>query len=160
MLQVLRRESVMTCIDPSVLARVGELARAFESARPFRHVTIPSFLRKDLCEELLGGFPGFEARHALNEMGEVGGKAVRMDVRDLGHAYRELDDYLQTPEFLDFVSRVTGIPDLLYDPDYIGGGTHENRHGQGLDAHVDSAVGLPSGATRRALGIGSALNHA
>ncbi len=127
----------MACIDPSVLARADQLARTFESARPFRHVAIPSFLREDLCEELLTRFPGFEARHALNEMGEVGGKAVRMDVRDLGNAYRELDACLQTREFLDFVSRVTGIPDLLYDPDYVGGGTHENRHGQGLDAHVD-----------------------
>jgi Rps23 Pro-64 3,4-dihydroxylase Tpa1-like proline 4-hydroxylase len=44
---------------------------------------------------------------------------------------------LQSQEFLDFVSDLTGIPDLLHDPDYVGGGTHENRHGQGLDAHVD-----------------------
>ena len=58
-------------------------------------------------------------------MGAVGGKAVRMDVREISDSYRELDRYLQTGEFLDFVSRATGIPDLLFDPDYIGGGTHE-----------------------------------
>jgi hypothetical protein len=60
-----------------------------------------------------------------------------MNVREISDAYRDLDCYLQTREFLDFVSAITGIPDLLYDPDYIGGGTHENRDGQGLDQHVD-----------------------
>jgi hypothetical protein len=44
---------------------------------------------------------------------------------------------IQTPAFLGFVSRLTGIPDLLYDSSYFGGGTHENREGQDLDAHVD-----------------------
>lgn len=127
----------MGFIDRSAIARANGYARAFAEARPFRHVRIADFFESGLCERLLADFPSFEARHALNEMGEVGGKAVRMDVRDISEAYRELDRYLQTPEFLDFVSQVTGIPDLLYDPDYVGGGTHENRDGQGLDAHVD-----------------------
>jgi hypothetical protein len=127
----------MSCLDPSAIRRADEFAHKFASALPFRHVEIPGFLRPDLCERLLEEFPRFEERHALNEMGEVGGKAVRMDVRDVSPAYRELDAFLQTPEFLDHVSRVTGIPDLLYDPDYVGGGTHENRDGQALDAHVD-----------------------
>ena len=86
---------------------------------------------------MLDEFPSFEDRYALNEMGEVGGKAVRMDVRDVSDTYRSIDRYLQTREFLDYVSTVTGIPDLLYDPDYVGGGTHENRDGQGLEQHVD-----------------------
>jgi hypothetical protein len=114
----------MSSIDPGVLEKADELSRQFDAATPFRHVAIRDFLPHALCERLLADFPHFEARHALNEMGEVGGKAVRMDVRDISDAYRELDRIIQTEEFLAHVSRVTGIPDLLYDPDYIGGGTH------------------------------------
>lgn len=127
----------MSVLSRASLSRVDEFAQAYASAQPFHHVVMDGFLDAALCAQLLDGFPSFEDRHALNEMGQVGGKAVRMDVRDISPAYRQLDAYLQSPEFLRYVSQVTGIPDLLYDPDYIGGGTHENRHGQSLDTHVD-----------------------
>lgn len=127
----------MATITSQVLARSRELAEEFRDAVPFRHVVIDDFFDPELCRRLLCDFPNFEERYALNEMNEVGGKAVRMDVRDISDTYRGLDQYLQTPEFLDFVSTLTGIPDLLYDPEYVGGGTHENQDGQGLDQHVD-----------------------
>ena len=124
-------------IRPEVLQEAGKHARAFRDAQPFKHVVIDGFLEPMVSRRLLDEFPSFEDRYALNEMGQVGGKAVRMDVRDVSDTYRSIDRYLQTREFLDYVSMVTGIPDLLYDPDYVGGGTHENRDGQGLEQHVD-----------------------
>jgi len=124
-------------LDRSILAHADAHATTFRDAQPFRHLVIDGFLDPVECRRLLGDFPRFEDRYARNEMGEIGGKAVRMNVREISDTYRRLDAYLQTREFLDFVSTVTGIPDLLYDPDYIGGGTHENRDGQGLDQHVD-----------------------
>jgi hypothetical protein len=145
-------------INPDILRERDALARQFRTAQPFRHVQIDGFLDAAACQRILDDFPRFEERHALNEMGQVGGKAVRMDVRDVSAAYRALDSYLQTREFLDFVSTVTGIPELLYDPDYIGGGTHENRDGQGLDAHVDFNY-HPRTKTHRRLNLIVYLNH-
>ena len=127
----------MSPIHADVLARRDQLAREFRDAEPFRHVAIDGFLDPAFCRALLDEFPRFEARYALNETGAVGGKAVRMDVREISDTYRALDRCIQAPGFLDLVSHITGIPDLLYDPDYIGGGTHENVQGQGLDPHVD-----------------------
>lgn len=121
----------------STTEQVEHYAAQFRDAQPFRHVVIDDFLHPQAAQALLDQFPGFDTRFALNEMGQVGGKAVRTRVRDLGPQFAALDDYIQTPEFLDAISRITGIPDLLYDPDYEGGGTHENREGQGLDVHVD-----------------------
>src|SRR3954462_12856813 len=119
-------------ISTAVLANRLSYSAAYASAKPFRHIAIDNFLDEEVARGMLSGFPSFEDRYALNEMGEVGGKAVRMNVRELSSVYGKLAGYLQSREFLDFVSDVPGIPDLLYDPDYIGGGTHENRDGQGL----------------------------
>lgn len=127
----------MPLISRAAVDQLDTYADSFRTAQPFRYVVLPEFFEAAFCERLRIDFPSFDRRHALNEMGEVGGKAVRMDVRDISPVYRELDAYLQTPEFLDYVSALTGIPDLLYDPDYVGGGTHENHDGQGLDTHVD-----------------------
>ena len=127
----------MDWIDPGVPVQASALARKFCEAQPFRHVVIENFFRPEACRRILDEFPRFEERYALNEMGEVGGKAVRMNVRDVSDTYRALDLYLQSAGFLGLISTITGIPDLLYDADYVGGGTHENRDGQGLDAHVD-----------------------
>ena len=98
---------------------------------------IDGFFRDDYARALLAKFPAFESGNARNEAGELGGKSVVEQIRALGGEWAALDDAIQAPEFLDLVSRITGIPDLLYDPWYFGGGTHENREGQDLDPHVD-----------------------
>jgi hypothetical protein len=82
-------------------------------------------------------FPSFDDTHALNERGEVGRKAVFMDLAERGPAYARFDQMIRSSEFLALTSRITGIPNLLYDPEYVGGGTHENLDGQDLDSHVD-----------------------
>jgi len=109
----------------------------FAAAQPFRHVVIEDFFDAGFCERLIAEFPPFEARNAVNELGEPGRKAVVTDVAGIGSAYRELDGLVRSREFLKWLGDITGIDALLYDPDYIGGGTHENTSGQDLDFHVD-----------------------
>jgi hypothetical protein len=113
------------------------LAAKFREREPFRHVVIDDFFAADACAELLAQFPPFESGDARNEAGELAGKSTVEKIRAIGPSYAALDDLVQSREFLDFVGRVTGIADLLYDPWYFGGGTHESRNGQDLDAHVD-----------------------
>jgi len=127
----------MEIVNPCVAEHAEALGASFRDASPFRHVVVDDFFDEDLCQSLIDGFPRFEERFARNEMGEIGGKAVRTTVRDLSGAYRRLDDEIRSEGFLRLIERITGIQDLLYDPDYEGGGTHENRQGQSLDAHVD-----------------------
>jgi hypothetical protein len=144
-------------IASNVFQRADDYARQFAAAQPFRHVSIDGFFDAAPCTRLLDQFPAFSERHAVNEMGLIGNKAVRTDVGNLDAVYSELDAQVRSPAFLELVSRITGIPDLLYDPDYIGGGTHENRDGQALSAHVDFNI-LPGRRWHRRLNLIVYLN--
>lgn len=124
-------------VSAAVLQAAQDSGSAFQRARPFRHVQIEGFFAPDYLERLRAEFPAFDPRFAKNEQGDIGNKAVVERIRGIGPAYAALDDLIQSEGFLALVSRLTGISDLLYDPWYFGGGTHENRHGQDLDAHVD-----------------------
>ena len=98
---------------------------------------IDGFLQPGVASGLIAEFPEFNTAHAINEDGEVGSKAVCERIRALGPTYSRIDDFVQTQYFLGLMSQITGIRELLYDPFYFGGGTHDNRNGQALDAHVD-----------------------
>jgi hypothetical protein len=124
-------------LNPQLTDQADELAARFARREPFRHVVIDDFFAPEYCAQLLAQFPPFELGNARNEAGELGNKSTIEQIRALGSAYAALDDLVQSRPFLDLIGRITAIPDLLYDPWYFGGGTHENRDGQDLDAHVD-----------------------
>ena len=118
-------------MDPS------SLLRTFSEAKPFKHFSIDQFLSPRFCQTLLRDFPPFDQGDCLNESGQKGGKSTYSNIRNLGPAYRKFDDIMRSPEFLNLLGRATGISNLIYDPEYVGGGTHENLSGQDLDFHID-----------------------
>ena len=115
----------------------AELYEQFVSAQPFRHISIDDFLDEKFAMSLLATFPAFDEKLAINENGELGGKAVQQKVTALGPVWQQLDTLVKSAQFREMISEITGIPRLKFDPDYYGGGTHENLHGQSLNPHVD-----------------------
>jgi len=124
-------------LNPDVAVQAARWQQAFAQARPFRHVVIDDFLAPDIAQALLDTFPAFERGNSVGDDGRQGNKSVLERIRGLGGAWAGLDDAIQSPALLQWLGTVTGIDDLLYDPFYLGGGTHENRHGQALSAHID-----------------------
>ena len=122
--------------DPALAGR-SALAQSFAAAQPFRHVAIDGFLAPEFAQGLLDQFPAFERGNALAEHGRPGDKSKVERIRALGDRYVQLDDLVRSRDFLDWLGEVTGIPGLLYDPGYVGGGTHDNRQGASLDPHID-----------------------
>lgn len=136
-------------VSAAVARDAAAIREGFLAARPFRHCVIPAFFSPVFAEALLRQFPDFSRGNHLNEDGVAGGKSTVERIRGLGEAYAALDDCIRSPDFLQLVSRLTGIDDLLYDPDYFGGGTHENRDGQSLDTHIDFNYHPATGWHRR-----------
>lgn len=124
-------------LNPKIREQSEALRGQFAQAQPFRHLVIDDLLDPALFRSLVEQFPAFETKNALNEFGEAGGKAVRADLPELGPGYAQFDTLMQDRGFLAWLSEVTGVPKLLYDAEYVGGGTHENVSGQDLDPHVD-----------------------
>ena len=125
------------CVNPRVLDEADHLASEFADAKPFRHIVIDDFLTDEYCTRLIDEFPDFDEKLAINENGVVGAKAVREEIRGIGPAFLALHELTKSAAFRELVGEITSISELQHDPHYFGGGTHENRNGQGLDAHVD-----------------------
>lgn len=148
----------MNPIAPPHRDDTAALAERFSRHEPFRHMVIDDFLERGFADRLLAEFPAFERGNARNEAGELGGKSTVERIRGLGPAFEQLDDFIRGSDFLAWLGRATGIPGLLYDPWYFGGGTHENRQGQDLDPHVDFNRHPATGWHRR-LNLIVYLNH-
>jgi len=124
-------------VNPAVARNVDSLRRQFGTARPFRFVVIDGFLSEGFARQILTEFPDFEKGNSVGDDGRPGGKSTVERMRALGPGFKALDELIQTRAFLDLVGDVTSIDSLLYDPFYLGGGTHDNREGQLLQAHID-----------------------
>lgn len=121
-------------IDPSH-TKMGSYR--FSNNHPFPHIRLKNFLEPKIAEMLYDDFPPFESGHYLNEFGRPGGKSTQPNLKNISLNYKLFHSYIGSPLFLSHMSAITGIPNLLNDPYMFGAGTHENRHGQALNIHVD-----------------------
>jgi Rps23 Pro-64 3,4-dihydroxylase Tpa1-like proline 4-hydroxylase len=136
-------------ISTQVIAGAGALGATFAAARPFKHVVIDHFLDTAFAHALLRDFPKFDPERARSEFGSIGGKAVNERIATISDSYAQFYSLLESPEFLALMGQLTGIADLLHDPNMFGGGTHENLHGQELDPHIDFNYDPPTKLHRR-----------
>jgi hypothetical protein len=144
-------------INSSVVAAATALQGEFVSAQPFPHVVIEDFFTPQFLHGLLAQFPSFDKGNSVGDDGRAGPKATFDRIQKLGPAYAALDALIKSETFLTWLGDVTGIPDLIYDPFYLGGGTHENRNSAALDAHIDFNL-HPSERTHRVLNLIAYLN--
>jgi hypothetical protein len=124
-------------VSSEVVRNADSYRDAFLHGDPFKHVVIEGFFESAFAEALLSDFPSFNPRLATNELGMTARKAVNTNIREISPVYQQLYQAIGSKPFLDLVSRISGIPDLILDPKMYGGGTHDNQHGQELDPHVD-----------------------
>lgn len=138
-----------TIFSPSTLASTQGIAQSFATATPFKHVIIDNFFEPRFAAALLQSFPAFDQSKAIDEYGGKSRKAVVESLSDLAEPFREADSFFASAQFLDWVSVVTGIHRLVYNPDNYGGGTHDNLEGQELLPHVDFNYHPKTGHHRR-----------
>ena len=119
---------------------VKKLAETYQTAEPFPHIAISDFLDEDFAREVEGAFPSLqeaqELGHSFSAINEKG-KAQITDSKLFAPPVLKLHELLASDEFLSRLSILTGIPNLLADPELVGGGIHETGPRGHLDVHVD-----------------------
>ena len=123
-------------ISHNVLANVQKLSAEFINNKPFKHVEIRDFLEESVLSDIIRDFPKFD-NSATNEFGAPSKKHVVTDLSRISKSYKKFYDYISSKKFLDIISEITKIDNLIFDSTMFGGGTHNNLHGQKLDPHVD-----------------------
>jgi hypothetical protein len=127
-------DSLLDNFDPD------SMAAGYQSALPVPHICLDNFLVPEFAKEVESGFPSLvEARElgrtfkAVNEKG----KTQITDPEKFTPSVRKLHDFLASDEFVASLETLTGIPNLLADPEMLGGGIHETGPRGRLDVHVD-----------------------
>jgi Rps23 Pro-64 3,4-dihydroxylase Tpa1-like proline 4-hydroxylase len=126
--------------EPLDFERLEALAPAlreeFRTARPFPHVVIEDFLPLETAERVREEFDqtreGWDLYHHYNE-----NKLAVSRLDPLGPHTRALFDALQSRRFVDIVESLTGIENLVSDPDLDGAGLHKIEPGGFLNIHTD-----------------------
>lgn len=129
----------LDCFLP--LARMDELVKSapaqYAAARPFPHWVVDDFFDPALLDEVLAEFPqpGQIKWQRFDNQQEV--KLASSAEANFGPMTRLLLYHLNSWTFLQFLSEVTGIPNLIPDPGFEGGGLHQIQRGGKLAVHAD-----------------------
>jgi 2OG-Fe(II) oxygenase superfamily len=135
------------------LGRMHEVAAAaherYVSATPYPHVVLDDFFDPALLDLILGEFPqpGQIRWQRFDNAQEI--KLASNAEASFGPVTRLLLYHLNSITFLDFLSQVTGIPHLIADPCFEGGGLHQIMRGGKLGIHADFNKHRTYGLDRR-----------
>lgn len=119
---------------------VERLRREWRTAQPYPHVMIEPFLKPGQAEAIAAEYPTFESARKLGHEFRFVNETGKIQVSDsklFTPAVARLNEVLASPEFLEQLVQITGVPSLLADPQLAGGGMHVTGPQGRLDVHVD-----------------------
>jgi Rps23 Pro-64 3,4-dihydroxylase Tpa1-like proline 4-hydroxylase len=118
-------------------AQLPALARRYRQNNPVPHLFFSDFLDADLARTLAAEFPAPTTEAWIHYQHQNENK-LGMTKRELfPPALGEVTDELNSPEFVSWLSDLTGIRNLLPDPSLEGGGLHQSGRGGFLNVHSD-----------------------
>jgi hypothetical protein len=128
------------------------LRARFRAAQPFPHVVIDDFLDPGFARAVADSYPRFEQAAKDGRVFASVNEKLKLQLTDADSFptdVRRLSDAINSPAFLGDLAHVTGIPHLLADERFDGGGMHMTGPGGRLDVHVDFNVLADRGWHRR-----------
>ena len=137
--QVEVRGSTLVDFD-SLEADLDKLHEQFDSANPFPHIVIVGFLTPEAAEQSIEEFPKLDPEQWNSFIHANERKFSNTEPATWGPTLQAVLDECQSPRFVSFLQRLTGIDDLLIDETLAGGGLHQSLAGGFLNIHADFTV--------------------
>jgi Rps23 Pro-64 3,4-dihydroxylase Tpa1-like proline 4-hydroxylase len=121
-------------IDPDALRT------QVRDSKPVPNFVIDRFLKDDFAQRVAEAFPPYEQALAVGRSFRAVNEKGKVQVTDSSRfpePIRQLNELLASRELLEFLSHALDIPQLLADPQLVGGGMHQTAARGHLDVHVD-----------------------
>src|ERR1700733_4771 len=109
-------------------------------SKPVPNLVVDDFLKPDFAQRVAEAFPPYQQALAVGRSFQAVNEKGKVQVTDSAQfpePIRQLNDLLAAPELLDLLSYALDIPELLADPQLVGGGMHQTAARGHLDVHVD-----------------------
>ena len=109
----------------------------YKNANPFPSIYFNDFFNAEKLKEVLEEFPDLTkgADLKFNDVNQV--KLASKGEYRFGENTKAFMHYLNSQPFLEFLSALTGIENLIPDPFFDGGGCHQIQRGGMLKIHAD-----------------------
>lgn len=113
---------------------IENLKKAFDK-KPFKYVVIDNFLDNDIAESILAEFPDITPEWVDARGLHTKNKWTQPSVE--GSIAYEFYEKINSSDFLDSLSQVTKIEDLVADKSLEGAGFHQTTDKGFLNVHID-----------------------
>lgn len=120
-----------------LIAFGNQNSERYAKADPFPSIYFDEFFNADMLKEVLDEFPDLtkKADISFNDPNQV--KLASKGEYRFGPKTKAFMHYLNSQPFLEFLSALTGIQNLIPDPFFEGGGCHQIQPGGMLKLHAD-----------------------
>lgn len=123
-----------------VRERLSVLKTEFATAHPYQHVVIDNFLPENVFQQAMADFDVVSKEQWTGYLHVNERKFANSNPDTWGPTLQQIAHELNTPEFVSLLEELTGIPNLLIDPTFEGGGLHQSLRGGFLNMHADFTV--------------------
>ncbi len=117
--------------------QLNSLTERYQKASPYPHIVLDSFLEEAVAKEAMNEFPKPRETSWIQYKHFNENKLGKSKWQEFPPLLGRLADELNSPEFLGFLSKLTGISGLLADPLLEGGGLHQSETNGFLNIHAD-----------------------
>ena len=135
------RETHRPVLDlPRLTGELDRLHARYMATPPYPHIVLDNFLEPDAVKSAIEEFPPLDPDQWTNYLHTNERKFSHTDPDTWGPTLREILRQLNSPPFVEFVSKLIGVDNLIADPSLEGGGLHQSTTGGFLNVHADFTV--------------------